>query len=152
MEIVRNVFYNLCRKQFLDMSEKRKIDQLSEEELEERETVAADFFAAAVKIRNAEARLKRMKADQKALLARYPYLGNAVGALHKGGTSSSSQSQKKQKKDEDVPMKDVPKTSQSGGSPKERIALRLAQKAGEAAQSARRDQEAELKERQHDKP
>jgi len=134
------------------MSEKRKADQISEEEQEERELVASDYFANAVKIGNAEARLKRMKAEQKALLAKHPYLGNAVGALHKGGSGSSPTSQKKQKKDEDVQMKDTPESSASKTTPKERLALRLAQKAGEVAQNARKDQEAELKERQHDKP
>lgn len=133
------------------MSEKRKANQLSEEELEERENVAADFFTLSVKIRNSESRLKKMRAEQKALLAKYPYLANAVGSLHKGGTAPSSESHKKQRKDEDAEMKETPSPSAPRKSPRERIEARLASKAGEVAQAARQEHEAVLKSSKQDR-
>jgi len=132
------------------MSEKRKSDQLSEEELRERETVAADFFSMSVKIRNAEERLKKMREDRKALLVKYPYLSNAVGALHKGGSAPAVPGTKKQKRSEDHPMGDA-STSPKPLSPKERIALRVAQKAGEVSQNLRQERAQELKEAAHDR-
>jgi len=133
------------------MSEKRKSDQLSEEELTERELVASDYFSMSVKIRTAELRLKKMREDRKALLAKYPYLSNAVGALHKGGSAPAVHGAKKLKRSEDHPMgeaSNLPKPL----SPKERIAQKLAQKAGETAQSLRLDRTLELKEMAHDRP
>ena len=131
-------------------SEKRKHDQLSEEELEERENVAADFFSLAVKIRAAEKRLKKMREDKKALLVQYPYLSNAVGSLHKGGSTASAPGSKKPKRTEDTPMEEAA-PPKSGFSPKDRISLRIAQKAGETSRALRQETTDRLREEAHDR-
>lgn len=108
-------------------SQKRNHDKLSEDELAEREEVAAEYFSNSVKIRTAERRLKELRTKQKALLANHPFLSNSVGALHKGSFNTPPAGVKKQKRDEDQKMEEAPGLVVTGSS-KTRLAKLVAQK------------------------
>jgi len=122
------------------MSEKRKADQISENEIAEREEIASEFFANSVKIRMAETRLADLKKKQKQFLAKHPFLANSVGALHKGAFSTPSAGEGKRRKTE-------MEVDQAGGSgnppgetPKKRLAKLVNQKQGEVQRQAKVDQ------------
>jgi len=123
----------------MSTSEKRKADKLSEDEIADREEVAADFFNNAVKIRTAERRLRELKKKQKSLLAKHPFLSNSVGALHKGAFDTPPAKVKKQKTDEDHKMEEVPKGAVIGSS-KGRLAKLILQKHHLAQQEGKQQQ------------
>jgi hypothetical protein len=126
------------------MSDKRKADQISENEVADREEIAMEFFSNSVKIRQAEKRLQDLKKKQKSFLAKHPFLANSVGALHKGAFATPASGEGKKRKTE----MEVDKTEGSGtkapeGSPKERIKKLLGQKQATVQQQAKVDQASE---------
>jgi hypothetical protein len=133
------------------MSEKRKADQISEDEIANREEIAAEFFQNSVKIRQAEKRLADLKKRQKSFLARHPFLSNSVGALHKGAFSTPAHGEgKKRKTGMEVDEPEDPKKKKSS-TPKERLEKLVGQKQAEGQQQAKADQELENRARAQDK-
>lgn len=132
-------------------SEKRKADQLSEDEIANREEIAAEFFQNSVKIRTAERRLAELKKKQKSFLAKHPFLSNSVGALHKGAFSTPAHGEGKKRK---VEMEiDEPEKSghPEGSTPKKRLEKILGQKQAEGQKQAKQTQEMENRVRTQDK-
>jgi len=133
------------------MSEKRKANQISEEEKEQREQVAADFFANAVKIRTAEKRLKKLKKEQNELLAHHPFLSNSVGLLFKGAFEASPAGTKKQKTSMEVDDVVSARIQKNAKTPKERIAARLVANREAVVFAEKQDQAKVFAESKHDK-
>jgi hypothetical protein len=122
------------------MSEKRKAEQISENEIAEREEIASEFFANSVKIRMAETRLADLKKKQKSFLAKHPFLANSVGALHKGAFSTPSAGEGKRRKTEMDVDQNPESKKPTGETPKKRLAKLVNQKQGEVQQQAKADQ------------
>jgi len=122
------------------MSEKRKADQISENEIAEREEIASEFFANSVKIRMAETRLADLKKKQKQFLAKHPFLANSVGALHKGAFSTPSAGEGKRRKTEMEVDQASGSNNPPGETPKKRLAKLVNQKQGEVQRQAKVDQ------------
>jgi len=133
------------------MTEKRKADQIAEDEIANREEIAAEFFQNSVKIRQAEKRLAELKKKQKSFLAKHPFLANSVGALHKGAFSTPAKGEGKKRKT-DMDLDDQPEPGQQEGStPKKRIQKLLGQKQAEVQKQAKNDQEAQNRASAQDK-
>lgn len=125
------------------MSEKRKADQISEDEIANREEIAAEFFQNSVKIRQAEKRLAELKKRQKTFLAKHPFLSNSVGALHKGAFSTPASGEGKKRKTEMEVDKPGDSGQPEGSTPRKRIEKILGQKTAEVQKQAKADQESE---------
>lgn len=141
------VFLKGQQQQATRMSEKRKADQISEDEIANREEIAAEFFQNSVKIRQAEKRLAELKKRQKSFLAKHPFLSNSVGALHKGAFSTPASGEGKKRKTEmevDEPGKSG---QQEGSTPKKRLEKLLGQKTAEVQKQAKADQASENRDR-----
>jgi hypothetical protein len=122
------------------MAEKRKADQLSENEIAEREEIASEFFANSVKIRQAEKRLKDLKMKQKSFLAKHPFLANSVGALHKGAFSTPAQGEGKKRKTEMEVDRPDESNKATGSTPRKRLEKLIGQKQAGVQQQAKVDQ------------
>jgi len=126
------------------MSKKRKADQISENEIADREEIASEFFSNSVKIRQAEKRLAELKKKQKTFLAKHPFLANSVGALHKGAFSTPSAGEGKKRKTEmEVDKPSASNTQKQGETPKKRLEKLIGQKQGEVQRQAKVDQASE---------
>jgi hypothetical protein len=126
------------------MSEKRKADQISENEISDREEIASEFFSNSVKIRQAEKRLAELKKKQKSFLAKHPFLANSVGALHKGAFSTPGAGEGKKRKTEmEVDKPSASNTQKKGETPKKRLEKLIGQKQGEVQRQAKVDQASE---------
>jgi len=125
------------------MAEKRKAEQISEDEIANREEIAAEFFQNSVKIRSAEARLAELKKKQKSFLARHPFLSNSVGALHKGAFSTPASGEGKKRKTGMEVDKPDSSGQPEGSTPKKRIEKILGQKQADSQKQAKADQETE---------
>lgn len=140
------------QQQFDNMtSEKRKADQISENEIADREEIAAEFFQNSVKIRQAEKRLAELKKRQKSFLARHPFLSNSVGALHKGAFSTPASGEGKKRKTEMEVDNPGDSARPEGSTPKKRLEKLLGQKQADVQKQAKTDQASEGRARAQDK-
>lgn len=147
-------FHRNQKKSTIMSSEKRKADQLSEEELEQRELLASEFFTNSIKIRDFEKRVKKLRAANKVLLANHPFLANSVGALHKGAFDTPAPREKKQKIGEDTSMEEpkiAPPKDLIAGSSKGRLQKLLNTKQADVIAASKAEQAASFSASRQDK-
>lgn len=148
-------FFQFSQKKSTTMSsEKRKADQLSEEELEQRELLASEFFTNSLKIRDFEKRIKKLRGANKALLAKHPFLSNSVGALHKGAFDTPAPKEKKQKVVEDTSMEEASSSTSVGliaGTSKGRLQKLLLQRQQDVHAASKAEQAASFAASKQDK-
>jgi len=126
------------------MSEKRKAEQITEDEIATREEIAAEFFGNTVKIRQAEERLRELKQKQKRFLAKHPFLANSVGALHKGKFKTPAAGEGKKRKTEmEVDKPEASSSSSDKLTPKQRLTKLIGKKQAEVQKQGKEDQESE---------